>query len=72
MVHRSGMFNHESMLGSVIQVTGAVQFKDSLRTRGLPGCPVPGQGQGQIPTCLVPHICGIKLQQLCGVRIESA
>ena len=24
----------------------------------------------QIPTCLVPRIGGIKLQQLCGVRIE--
>ena len=26
----------------------------------------------QIPTCLVPHIGGIKLQLLCGVRIEPA
>ena len=24
----------------------------------------------QIPTCLVPHIGGIKLQLSCGVRIE--
>ena len=26
----------------------------------------------QIPTCLVPRIGGIKLQLLCGVRIELA
>ena len=26
----------------------------------------------QIPTCLVPRIGGIKLQLLCGVRIEPA
>ena len=26
----------------------------------------------QIPTCLVPRIDGIKLQLLCGVRIELA
>ena len=26
----------------------------------------------QIPTCLVPRIDGIKLQLLCGVRIEPA
>ena len=26
----------------------------------------------QFPTCLVPHIGGIKLQLLCGVRIEPA
>ena len=26
----------------------------------------------QIPTCLVLHIGGIKLQLLCGVRIEPA
>ncbi len=26
----------------------------------------------QIPTCLVPHIGGIKLQLICGVRIEPA
>ena len=26
----------------------------------------------QIPTCLVPRISGIKLQLLCGVRIEPA
>ena len=26
----------------------------------------------QIPTCFVLRICGIKLQLLCGVRIEPA
>ena len=26
----------------------------------------------QIPTCLVPHIGGLKLQLLCGVRLEPA
>ena len=33
------------------------------------GC---GRQKDQIPTCLVPRIGGIKLQLLCGVRIEPA
>ena len=36
------------------------------------GCGCQDPISDQIPTCLVPRIGGIKLQLLCGVRIEPA
>ena len=48
------------MAGSVIQATGTVEFEDGLRMEVLPG------------GCWCPCMGGIKLQLLCGVRIELA
>ena len=92
----------ESVVGSVIQASGTVEFEDGLRTGVLLGgywCPWGGHTYPRINTkppwgcglvlgwvwlslgpqfqtkfqfCRVPRMGGIKLQLLCGVRIELA
>ena len=39
---------------------------------GQCSCHTYGSLSDQIPTCLVPRIIGVKVQLLCGVRIELA
>ena len=70
-----------SVAGLVIQATGRTEFDDGLRTGVLLGVRVsPGLGvvvrrtpfQTKFQFCQAPRMGGIKLQLLCGVRIELA
>ena len=60
-------------LGAAAPILGSISNPSGGAGWSLVGCgcqkdPI----SDQITTCLVPHIGGIKLHLLCGVRIEPA